>query len=140
MADTHATGQTAHMTGTEHILYQAVIFAKIEFTVITRGNTGGILSAVLKHRKRIIKRNSHIGPGNNANYTTHAKILRIRTSESDFSTIIGEKQTGSLNQIFKPGDGQRGLPPAFLGIKTCREIDNDCNNNHAPEYPESSAQ
>jgi hypothetical protein len=45
---------------TKYILDQSIVLAQIQFAIVTRGNTCGILASMLKDGQRIVQTHCHI--------------------------------------------------------------------------------
>jgi hypothetical protein len=60
MTDTHIASQSLHVPRTKYILDQSIVLAQIQFAIVTRGNTCGILASMLKDGQRIVQTHCHI--------------------------------------------------------------------------------
>ena len=60
MTDTHIASQSLHVPRPKDILDQSIVLAQIQFAIVTRGNTCGILPAMLQYSQRIVQTHCHI--------------------------------------------------------------------------------
>ena len=77
MTDAHIALQPLHVTRMEHVPYQPVVLAQQKATFIPGHHAGGILSAVLQDRQRVIDQLIDRFIGHEAYDTAHADLPRL---------------------------------------------------------------
>jgi hypothetical protein len=55
VTNTHLASESAHMTGAKNIFHKSVVFAQINFAIITGHDACSVLTAMLQHGQGIVQ-------------------------------------------------------------------------------------
>ena len=74
MADADDSPQSEHVFTLEHILDQPVAFVQAQARAVDGRDAGRVLTAMLKHGQRVVKRRSDFGLADDSNDSTHDSV------------------------------------------------------------------